>query len=97
MAIVTTTYRYKPPPKRKGRKLAEITGPAVVTSKESSRHPIAHKAAAEVGVGPPVLAGGHQSNAAQSANDDREPGHFSNAGKKGAAIVTTRDRKLERG
>ena len=30
--IVTTTYRYKPPPKRKGRKLAEITGPAVVTS-----------------------------------------------------------------
>ena len=24
MAIVTTTYRYKPPPKRKGRKLAEI-------------------------------------------------------------------------
>ena len=23
--IVTTTYRYKPPPKRKGRKLAEIT------------------------------------------------------------------------
>ena len=31
--IVTTTYRYKPPPKRKGRKLAEITGPAVVTAK----------------------------------------------------------------
>ena len=30
--IVTTTYRYKPPPKRKGRTLAEITGPAVVTS-----------------------------------------------------------------
>ena len=27
MAIVTTTYRYKPPPKRNGRKLAEITGP----------------------------------------------------------------------
>ena len=40
MPIVTTTYRYKPPPKRKGRKLAEITGPAVVTSvdpKKSSR------------------------------------------------------------
>ena len=32
--IVTTTYRYKPPPKRKGRKLAEITGPAVVTAKK---------------------------------------------------------------
>jgi len=24
--IVTSTYRYKPPPKRKGRKLVEITG-----------------------------------------------------------------------
>ena len=30
--ILTSTYRCKPPPKRKGRKLAEITGPAVVTS-----------------------------------------------------------------
>ena len=39
MAIVTTTYRYKPPPKRKGRKLAEITGPAVVTSKEKQPPP----------------------------------------------------------
>ena len=35
--IVTTTYRYKRPPKRKGRKLAEITGPAVVTAKGSRR------------------------------------------------------------
>ena len=26
--IVTSTYRDKPPPKRKGRKLAGITGPA---------------------------------------------------------------------
>ena len=34
--IVTTTYRYKPPPKRKGRKLAEITGPAIVTAKEAA-------------------------------------------------------------
>ena len=34
--IVTTTYRYKPPPKRKGRTLAEITGPAVVTAKGSA-------------------------------------------------------------
>ena len=41
--IVTTTYRYKPPPRRKGRKLAEITGPAVVTSvdpKKSSRRAV---------------------------------------------------------
>ena len=35
--IVTTTYRYKPPPKRKGRKLAEITGPAVVGAKKGRR------------------------------------------------------------
>ena len=35
--IVTTTYRYKPPPKRMGRKLAEITGPTVVTVKGSRR------------------------------------------------------------
>ena len=34
--IVTSTYRYKPPPKRKGRKLAEITGPAVVTAKRAA-------------------------------------------------------------
>ena len=35
--VVTTTYRYKPPPKRKGRKLAGITGPAIVTAKGSRR------------------------------------------------------------
>ena len=35
--IVTTTYRYKPPPKRKGRTLAKITGPAIVTAKKSRR------------------------------------------------------------
>ena len=46
--IVTTTYRYKPPPKRKGRKLAEITGPAVVTAKRS-RRPVRGEAAAKVG------------------------------------------------
>ena len=36
MAIVTTTYRYKPPPKRKGRKLAEITGPAASAPKRAA-------------------------------------------------------------
>jgi hypothetical protein len=46
--IVTTTYRYKPPPKRKGRKLAEITGPAVVTTKKSRRTVLGREAAAEV-------------------------------------------------
>jgi hypothetical protein len=44
--IVTTTYRYKPPPKRKGRKLAEITGPAVVVGK-GSRRPVWEKAGPE--------------------------------------------------
>ena len=39
--IVTTTYRYKPPPKRKGRKLAEIIGPAIVTAKRSRRPAVA--------------------------------------------------------
>ena len=43
--IVTTTYRYKPPPKRKGRKLAEITGPAVVAGK-GGRRPAWEEAAA---------------------------------------------------
>ena len=45
--IVTTTYRYKPPPKRKGRKLAVITGPAIVAAKKS-RHRVLEAAAAEV-------------------------------------------------
>ena len=45
MTIVTTTYRYKRPPKRKGRKLAEITGPAVVVGK-GGRRPVWEKAAA---------------------------------------------------
>ena len=51
--IVTTTYRYKPPPKRKGKLaeiigLAEITGPAVVTTKKGRRPAWVGEAAAEV-------------------------------------------------
>jgi len=46
--IVTTTYRYKPPPKRMGRKLAEITGPTVVTVKGSRRPVGVGKTAAEL-------------------------------------------------
>ena len=37
MTIVTSTYRYKPPPRRKGRKLAKITGPVIVIAKGSRR------------------------------------------------------------
>jgi len=47
MTIVTTTYRYKPPPKRKGRKLAEITGPAVVVQKKGRRQTWVGEATAE--------------------------------------------------
>ena len=44
--IVTSTYRYKPPPKR--RNLAEITGPAIVTAADPKklRRPATRKKAA---------------------------------------------------
>jgi hypothetical protein len=52
--IVTSTYRYKPPPKRNGRKLAEITDPRILTidpktrtAKKSRRGVLAQGAAAE--------------------------------------------------
>ena len=45
--IVTCTYRCKPLPKRRGRRLAMITGPAIVIAKKS-RHPVLEEAAAEV-------------------------------------------------
>jgi hypothetical protein len=66
--IVTTTYRYKPPPKRKGRKLAEITGPAVVVGK-GSRRPVLEEAEAEVHVSGHPLgeSGGAQSATAAAA------------------------------
>ena len=53
--IATSTYRYKPPPKRKGRTLAEIIGPAVVVGK-GGRRPVVHEAAAE-GSAPPAAGG----------------------------------------
>ena len=80
--IVTSTYRYKPPPKRKGRRLAEITGPAVVTAKGSRRPgPLrgGGQAAAEVGKAKsyahPQGAGDAQSStsAPVPANDDGLP------------------------
>ena len=46
--IVITTYRYKPPPKRKGRKLVEIIAPAAVTAKGSRRPVGIGETAAEV-------------------------------------------------
>ena len=84
MTIVTATYRYKPPPKRKGRKLAEITGQAVVTSvnpKKSSRPSLRGKAAAEVEMSTSARtpAGSAQPSTAKAAdghhipaNDDRK-------------------------
>ena len=60
--IVTTTYRYRPPPKRKGRKLAQITGPAIV------RKPTA-------GPVEPDDRSDHRSHDVRGvpANDDRKP------------------------
>jgi len=78
--IVTTTYRYKPPPKRKGRKLGKITGPAVVTVKRG-RRPVLGEAAAESGIGPPGVGTGGQPESTTArasggahipANDDRK-------------------------
>ena len=72
--IVTSTYRYKPPPKRKRRKLAEITGPAVVTSVDPKklRRPATRRKATP-----------------QPANDDGQPATSSHHGTK-SAIVTAR-------
>ena len=63
--IVTTTYSYKRPPKRKGRKLAEIPGPAVITAK-GSRRPVLDETAAEVDARPPQLRLMRREAAAQS-------------------------------
>jgi len=83
--IVTSTYRYKPPPRRKGRKLAEITGPAIVTTKKGRRQ---GETAAEVGVGPPGVgpADSPQPTTAQAASGDHIP---ANDDRK-SAIVTAR-------
>ena len=85
--IVTTTYRYKPPPKRKGRKLAKITGPAIVTAKGSRRPGRLRgggQAAAEVNHAARPPAGDDQPSTplgktSTPANDDRK-----------SAIVTAR-------
>jgi hypothetical protein len=78
MTIVTTSYRYKPPPRN--RKAVPLAGPAIVTPK---RLPTERKkpepAAAIV-------------RKAKPCNDNRlepEPDHLPNAGKK-PAIVTAR-------
>ena len=66
MTIVTCTYRYKPPPRRKGRKLAVITGPAVVTVKGSRRPVGVGETAAELEeVCPPGKSGRHQAQHAE--------------------------------
>jgi hypothetical protein len=91
-AIVTSTYRYKRPP-RKRRKLAEITGPRIVTPadpKKSRRRVLTREAAAEVlldmNQNAHPLAGDAQSSteAPPLANAD---------GPRRPAIVTVRDRK----
>jgi hypothetical protein len=74
--VVTTTYRYKPPSKK--RKAVALEVPAVV-AREGSRRLGSDKTAAEVYVKPPRLSGeATQSVAQPAAKDDRKP-----------AIVTT--------
>jgi hypothetical protein len=46
MTIVTSTYRYKRPPRK--RKAVALEAPAVVTAKSSRRPNLEEKAAAEV-------------------------------------------------
>jgi hypothetical protein len=88
-SIVTTHYRYKPPPRK--RKTVPLAGPTVVTAK-SSRRPVLGKTAAEV-LNAPVLgrSGAMQPStpreaariiAAPPANDDRRPAIATTASKK---------------
>jgi hypothetical protein len=104
MTIVTTTYRYKPPPKRKGRKLAEITGPAVITVKGSRRRVVlARDAAAEVeecvnarlgeaGQTEPSTTSKHRRYSAVTA-PGKTLAQADNDGPRKSAIVTAPDRK----
>jgi len=82
--IVTTTYRYKPPPKRKGRTLAEITGPAVVTIDpktrlaKKGRRPVRGQAAAKEDSRRPSRGGDQEAAVGQSAHLERASGTISN-------------------
>jgi hypothetical protein len=76
--IVTSTYRYKRPPRK--RKAVPLQGPAIVSTK-SSRRPVWEKAAAEV-LHAPCSGGAVQPStpreverviAQPPANDDRKP------------------------
>ena len=96
--IVTTTYRYKRPPKRKGRKLAEITGPAVVTSvpaKKSRRPSLRGKAAAEVEMSTSARtpAGSAQPSTAKAADGHHIP---ANDDRKSAIVTAARKPRLWR-
>ena len=85
--IVTTTYRYKRPPRK--RKPVALEAPAVVTAKSSRRPSLGGKAAAEDrGRSPPAITTGRRAqsstpreatrvispphHSASSANDDRK-------------------------
>jgi len=85
--IVTSTYRYKPPPKRKGRKLAKITGPAVVTQKNGRR---LGETAAEAGEIQPAPAGTRtgrrQSTTARASGGDHIP---ANDDRKSAIVLAS--------
>jgi hypothetical protein len=101
MAIVTTTYRYKRPPRK--RKAVAVEGPAVVTAK-SSRRPVGgtEEAAAEV----PMTARttGQQAQpstpreaarVAPPANDDRKPAIVTATSKKRLKLLRAEKRASE--
>jgi len=82
--IVTSTYRYKPPPKLKGRKLAEITGLAVVTIDPKTRlakkvrRPVRGQAAAKEDSRRPSRGGDQAAAVWQAAHLERASGTISN-------------------
>ena len=100
--IITTTYRHKPPPKGKGRKLTEITGPAVVVGK-GGRRPVWEKAAAGEGMSKSTrleTAGEAQPTTPPERQRDpvvitarKAPAPANDDGPRRSAIVTVGDRK----
>jgi hypothetical protein len=94
--IVTTTYRYKRPPRK--RRPVALDVPAVVTTK-SSRRPVLGETAAEVQRAP-VQEGTAQSSTPREAARVISPPHHSgspaNDDRKPAIITTTSRKKLLR-
>jgi hypothetical protein len=97
--IVTTTYRYKRPPRK--RKSAALEAPAVVTTK-SSRRPVLRETAAEGSVTARRYDGAAQpstpreaARVAPPANDDRKPAIVTATSKKRLKLLRAEKRASE--